>query len=111
LFELLFAGGFAGAVLLHGRLFAADELLSNQCCGAACCCAWVAALLASAAVLLLTRLAKTSLPCDWSAADLAGLGGAFCKDKAVAISDVTLCTEASCGTVWLASNQQGAGQS
>jgi hypothetical protein len=77
LFELLFAGGFAGAVLFHELLFAADELLSGQFCEAACCCAWVAALLASAAVLLLMRLAKTSLPGNWSAADLAGLGGAF----------------------------------
>ena len=77
MFELLFADWFAGAVLLHELLFAAGELLSGPFCGADCCCAWVAALLASAAVLLSTRLAKVSLPCDWSAADLAGLGGAF----------------------------------
>jgi hypothetical protein len=74
---LLLAGWFAGAVLFRGLLFAADELLSGQFCEADVCCAWVAALLASAAALLLTRLAKLSLPCEWSATDLAGLGGAF----------------------------------
>ena len=75
MFELLLAGWLAGAWLFHGLL--ADDALSGQFCGADCCCAWLAALLASAAVLLSTSPAKMSLACDWSAADLAGLCGAF----------------------------------
>jgi len=77
LFELLFAGWFAGAALRHWLLSAADGVLSGQFCGADRCRAWVAVLLASAAVLVLTRPAKMSLPSDWSAVDRAGLGGAF----------------------------------
>jgi hypothetical protein len=73
---LLFAGWFAGAVLRRGLLSAADDVLSGEFCGVDRCRAWVAALLASAAVLP-TRPAKMSLPSDWSAVDLAGLGGAF----------------------------------
>jgi len=75
LFELLLAGWFAGDWLFHRLL--ADDVLSGQFCGADGCCVWFAALLASAAVLLSNRPAKMSLACDWSAADLAGLGGAF----------------------------------
>jgi hypothetical protein len=77
LFELLFAGWFAGAVLRHWLLSVADDVWSGQFCGADRCRAWAAVLLASAAVLLPTRPAKTSLPRDWSAVDLAGLGDAF----------------------------------
>jgi hypothetical protein len=77
LFELLFAGWLAGALLRLWLLSAADGALSGQFCGADRCWAWVAMLLVSAAVLVLTRPAKMSLPSDWSADDLAGLGVAF----------------------------------
>jgi hypothetical protein len=72
LFELLFGGWLAGAVLRHWLLSAADDVLSGQCCGADRC-----ALPASAAVLVSTRPANMSLPSDWSAVGLAGLGDAF----------------------------------
>jgi hypothetical protein len=74
-FELLFAGWFAEAVLRHRLLSAADGVLSGQFCGAVRCGAWAAVLLTSA--VLSTRPAKMSLPCDWSAVDRAGRGGAF----------------------------------
>lgn len=72
---MLLAGWFAGAWLFHGLL--ADGVLSAQLCDADGCCVWFDALLASLALLLPTSPAKMSLACDWSAADLAGLGGAF----------------------------------
>jgi hypothetical protein len=78
---LLFADWFAEAELRQRVLSAAEllleELLSCQFCWADCCCAWFAVLLALTAVLLSTRPAKISLPCEGSAAGLAGRGAAF----------------------------------
>jgi hypothetical protein len=74
---LLFAGWFAEAELRQRLLSAAEELLSGQFCCADGSCAWLAVLLALAAVLLSTKPAKISLPCEGSAAGLAGRGAAF----------------------------------